>query len=50
MAVSETSWAKLVAGLNAALLLADDVGGGRRLRGTAVADMDWSPRVEGVLI
>jgi hypothetical protein len=48
MAVSETSWAKLVAGLNAALLLADEAGDAR-MRRTVVCDMDWSPRVEGVL-
>jgi hypothetical protein len=43
---TEGEWAKLVSGLNAALLLAD---GGDALAGGALERMAWSPRVEGVL-
>jgi hypothetical protein len=48
LAPNEAEWAKLVAGLNAALLLGDAPAGGG-CDATPLADMVWSPRVEGVL-
>ncbi|GBG00481.1 hypothetical protein Rsub_13238 [Raphidocelis subcapitata] len=46
MVPTEAEWAKLVSGLNAALLMAE---GGEALAGAALEGMPWSPRVEGIL-
>jgi len=46
MVPDECEWAKLIAGLNAALLLAD---GAEWMQGTPVMEMVWSSRVEGIL-
>jgi hypothetical protein len=49
---SERSWARLLAGLNAALLLSDAGPGAAAaaLSSLPIERMPWSPRVEGVLV